>query len=102
MAVEKIYHCEAKLRVLPIIDGNYRYEWRSKPVRDILEKGRGEIRCKECHGSVRLHGKNVEHGPAPHAEHLHRQDSEFCRAGHYFRKAGKSDDQHRLSLMPVV
>ena len=55
MSEEKIYHCEARVRMLPVTGGDYRLEWMSKPVRESLEKSKGEIRCKECHGAVRLH-----------------------------------------------
>jgi hypothetical protein len=102
MSDEKIYQCEAKVKILSEAKGEYKLEWRSKPILDVLGKAVEEIRCKECHGAVRLHGRNVAHGPAPHAEHRHRRDSENCRAGHYFRQAGKTDDEHRESSNPVL
>jgi hypothetical protein len=48
---------------------------------------------------VRLHGKHVEHGPAPHVEHRSRQDSEYCPTGMYFRQ--NPGRLPRLSGMPV-
>ena len=100
MSIEKIYECEAKVKIVTAVKGKYRREWRSKAVLDVLDKVVTDIRCKECHGAFRLH-QTVAHGPTPHVEHRHRKDSESCRAGHYFRQANKTDDQHRESLNPV-
>lgn len=55
-----------------------------------------DIRCMHCHGSVRVHKRQVEHGPADHVEHRSRQDSERCRAGVHFQGA------HQMSLNPVL
>jgi hypothetical protein len=94
---EKIYECE--VRKLFKIDGVKEWRWVARPVKDALSEGVTEFRCKECHGAVKLHGKNVEHGPAPHVEHKSKQDSEYCSLGIYFRR--NPGREPRLSLMPV-
>src|SRR6266404_641054 len=58
---EKIYHCE--VRKLYRIDGIKERKWVEMPVKKALEEGATEFRCKDCHGAVKLHGKNVTHGP---------------------------------------
>ncbi len=55
-----------------------------------------DIRCTHCHGAVRVHRKQADHGPIDHVEHLSRQDSENCRGGHYF------SGEHRMSSEPVT
>lgn len=94
---EKIYECEAKKLV--IRNGIKVREWKALPVREVIEENLSEYRCKACHGRVRLHGKHIKNGPAPHAEHLSKQDSEYCPMGIYFRKT--PGRQPRLSLQPV-
>jgi hypothetical protein len=95
---ERIYECEVKKLFLR--EGAKKWGWVLMPVADALRDGATEFRCKDCHGSVKLHGKNVPHGPAPHVEHKSRQDFEYCPSGFYFR-------QHpgrvaRLSFNPVA
>src|SRR6266508_1364943 len=82
--VEKIYSCEAKK--LFVHEGHKRWNWITMAVADAITDGVKEFRCKDCHGAVKLHGKNVQHGPAPHVEHKSKQDSEYCPAGMYFRQ----------------
>jgi len=95
---ETIYECEVKKLFLR--DGTKRWEWVVMPVADAIRNGATEFRCKDRHGSVRLHGKHVAHGPAPHVEHKSRQDSEHCPAGFYFRQCpGRAA---RLSVQPVA
>src|SRR6266700_647378 len=96
-AKEKIYECEVKK--LFKVDGNKEWRWVARPVKDALSEGVSEFRCKDCHGAVKLHGKHVAHGPAPHVEHKSRQDSENRPAGFYFRQ--HPEREARLSLMPV-
>jgi hypothetical protein len=76
---------------------NRKSEWRWKEVRvsDAIGASAGSIRCKYCHGAVRIHQQQVEHGPQDHVEHLSRQDSEFCQGGFHFK------GEHRLSTRPV-
>jgi hypothetical protein len=94
---EKIYSCE--VRKLFVRAGEKRSEWVIVSVADAIRDSATHFRCKDCHGAVRLHGRNVQHGPAPHIEHRSRQDSEYCPAGMYFRQhPGRVP---RKSLMPV-
>jgi hypothetical protein len=69
-------------------------------VTEALQGKASEVRCAECHGAVRLHGRHVAHGPTPHAEHRSRQDSEYCPVGHYFKQA--SGRTPRMSSQPVT
>jgi len=94
---EKIYKCEAKKPVMH--NGVKVREWRVVAVREVIEEKLSEYRCKDCHGRVRLHGKRVKDGPAPHAEHFSKQDSEYCPMGMYFRQ--NPGRQPRLFLQPV-
>ena len=81
-------------------DGKKVKEWVVRSVADALKDGVTDFRCKDCHGAVKLHGRHVKHGPAPHVEHKSRQDSEYCLAGFYFRQnPGRAA---RLSLLPVA
>ena len=76
-------------------DGIRSYEWSEATVVDIADGSSFKIRCLYCHGEVRIHRQQVEHGPADHVEHRSRRDSEGCKGGHYFLGA------HRLSDSPV-
>jgi hypothetical protein len=94
---EKIYSCEVKK--LFVRDGERVWEWVIAEVADAIRDEATQFRCKDCFGAVRLHGKHVENGPAPHVEHKSRQDSEYCPAGMYFRRhPGRVP---KLSSMPV-
>lgn len=95
--LEKMYECEVKKLFLR--DGRKREEWTAVPVADAIRENAARYRCKHCHGAVRLHGRNVQHGPSPHAEHKSRQDSEYCPTGIYFRR--NPGRLPRLSLHPV-
>ena|ERR1700736_5870129 len=80
----KIYECEVKKLFKK--DGLNEWRWVVRLVKDAISDGVTEFRCKDCHGAVKLLGKNVAHGPSPHVEHKSRQDSEYCPAGIYFRQ----------------
>jgi hypothetical protein len=80
---EKMYEYEVKKLFMRA--GGKRLGWVIATVADAIRDGATEYRCKDCHGAVKLHGKHVQHGPAPHVEHKSRQDSEYCPAGMYFR-----------------
>lgn len=73
-------------------------EWRWVEVKASRVAGvsRDQLRCMHCHGQVRLHRQQVEHGPEDHLEHRSRQDSQHCRGGHYF-----DGGEHRMSTQPV-
>jgi len=59
-----------------------------------------ELRCKDCHGALKLQGKLLLDEAAPHVVHKSRQDSEYCPAGIYFRLS-KDGRLPRLSLKPL-
>ena len=95
---DRIYKCEIKR--LFIRNGEKRSEWKRVSVTEALATKPTDVRCAECHGKVRLHGRNVTHGPTPHAEHRSRQDSEYRPAGHYFKQnPGRTP---RMSANPVI
>jgi hypothetical protein len=94
---EKIYQCEVK-KLFRRGDRNVS-EWVPMTVAEALLCGVTDFRCKDCHGAVKLHGRHVAHGPAPHVEHRSRQDSEYCPAGYYFRQ--HTERKPRLSEHPV-
>jgi hypothetical protein len=94
---DRIYECEVKRSF--IRNGEKVRDWKRVPVTEALEANVSEVRCADCHGAVRLHGRHVAHGPTPHAEHRSKQDSEYCPAGHYFKQSpGRTP---RLSGNPV-
>jgi len=78
------------------------HDWKTVPVRDAIERetSKKDVRCKGCHGRVKLLSKHVDVGNAPHAVHHSRQDSSYCPLGFYFKQA-KDGREPRLSLMPV-
>ena len=88
MAVEreKIYECEVKRRRVKV-GGGYEPFWKVKNLAEALVDADTEFRCKDCYGAIKLFRTHKAGGPAPHAEHKERQDSEYCAAGMYFRKA---------------
>jgi len=95
---EKIYSCEVKKLFLR--NGIKRREWAKAVVADAIRDEATEFRCKDCHGAVRLRGKLVKDGSAPHIEHKSRQDSEYCAAGMYFRQ--HPEREPRMSESPVA
>lgn len=98
MASDQIYEVEVK-KSFRDPGGVVTLRWVVKPVADVIADELTNYRCKECHGKVRLHGRHVQHGPAPHAEHCSRQDSEYCPLGIYFRQdPGRTP---RLSGNPI-
>jgi hypothetical protein len=74
--------------------------WVEMPVAKAIEEGATKFRCKDCHGAVKLLGRHVAHGPAPHTVHRSRQDSEYCPSGFYFRQ--NPEREPRLSSNPVL
>ena len=88
---------ECAKRTLYQRDGDKVWAWKVVKVTDLDDSvSSRDIRCAHCEGKVRLHRQQVEHGPQDHVEHYSRNDSEGCRAGHYF--AGT----HRTSANPVI
>jgi hypothetical protein len=94
MATGKMYECEVK--TLFKIKGVRQWRWIVKPVTALVSGQHPDYRCMHCHGEVRVHKQQVDHGPGDHVEHMHRPDSEGCQGGNYFKGV------HRLSQHPVV
>lgn len=89
-----MYECEVKKPFK--LAGTNTWLWKTVAVASLGSTPQdGGIRCRHCHGRVRVHKQQVAHGPADHVEHLRRQDSENCLGGHHFKGA------HRLSDEPV-
>ena len=86
--------CDKK--TLFLRDGMKVEDWKEVGV-SILTSGaaKGQIRCKHCHGAVRVHKRQKLDGPVDHVEHLSRQDSERCKGGVYFKGT------HQMSSCPV-
>lgn len=97
---EKIYECEVKRRKRRESGTGYEPFWKVKSVQEALDDNDTEFRCKDCHGALKLHRRKVAHGPASHAEHLTRSDSEYCATGMYFQKA-TDEREPRMSASPV-
>jgi hypothetical protein len=94
---DNIYECEAKKLMMQ--DGVKTREWRTARVIDVIQDELDEYRCKDCKGRIKLFRKHAANAPAPHAVHVSRQDSEYCRSGYYFRQnPGRT---HRMSEHPV-
>ena len=95
---DEIYQVEVKKRFRTADEQN-ELRWVVRPVAEVIMAAAVEYRCKDCGGKVRLHGKHVPNGPASHAEHMSRQDSEYCPVGMHFRQnSGRSP---RRSHNPV-
>lgn len=93
MSSELMLKCEQ--RKLFKVDGGKIRKWVEVEASQLTSGEQPDIRCIHCHGKVRVHRQQVEHGPRDHVEHRSRQDSENCRGGHYFK------GDHRMSLQPV-
>lgn len=95
MPYDMMLTCEK--RTLYKIGGAYEKRWKEVPVAEAVGTAPGDLRCVHCGGEVRLHHRKVTTttGPQDHAEHRRRQDSEGCKAGHYFK------GEHRRSATPI-
>lgn len=88
---DDMYECEVKK--LFKLNGVNTWQWKAVPVTSLGGTPKdGGIRCRHCHGRVRVHKQGVAHGPADHVEHLRRADSESCLGGHYFMGTHRSSD----------
>ena len=96
----RLYECEVKRRRLRA-GGGYEPFWKVKTISEALVDGDTEFRCKECHGEVKLHKRNMASGPQAHAEHKSKADSEYCSEGMYFQEANDGRAP-RLSSQPVA
>ncbi|HWB32875.1 MAG TPA: hypothetical protein VG714_06860 [Acidobacteriaceae bacterium] len=95
----KLYECEVKRRRVRA-GGGYEPFWKVKSVGEALDDADTEFRCKDCFGEVKLFRRHKAGGPAPHAEHKRREDSEYCIAGIYYRNATDGREP-RPSAHPV-
>jgi hypothetical protein len=89
MANQKIYECEVKKWVNDPTTGKRVREWIVMPVERALQLADVSIRCKKCHGGIRLHKAGPNGIPRAHAEH--RQRHRGCPLGDCF------DGEFRLS-----
>ena len=96
---EKIYECEVKRRRVAA-GGGYEPFWKTKTVADAVSDSDTEFRCKDCHGEVKIMGKNSKTGAAPFVEHKVVADSEYCANGMLFRKSTDGREP-RHSAKPV-
>src|SRR5207249_11387968 len=62
---DRIYECEVKRTFMR--NGEKVRDWKRVPVTDALADKSSDVRCAECHGAVKLHGRHVAHGPTLHA-----------------------------------
>ncbi len=90
----KLYECEVKRRRLKD-GGGYEPFWKTKNVGEALADADTEFRCKDCGGELKLFRTHKVGGPAPHAEHKSRQDSEYCPTGMHFKKATDGREPRR-------
>ena len=97
--LEKIYECEVKRRRVAA-KGGYEPFWKVKNVGEAVIDGDTEFRCKDCHGSIKLHKQRVQNGAAAYVEHAWKPDSEYCPAGLLF-KAASDGRESRFSDSPV-
>jgi hypothetical protein len=102
MAVEreKMYECEVRRRRIKA-GGGYEPYWKIKNVATALADEDTDFRCKHCFGEVKLFRSHKVGGPAPHTEHKRREDSEYCIAGMYFKRATDGREA-RSSTNPVA
>ena len=89
---ERMYVCEVKAAYQTPTGVELR--WKRSEVE--LTADADQVRCAHCGGAVRVHRKRKPDGVRDHVEHRSRQDSESCKAGHYFKGV------HAQSLFPVL
>lgn len=92
MPHDLMLQCEQRREYL--INGKHEWRWKQVSVSEVAS-GSKDIRCRHCHGAVRVHRQKVAHGPQDHVEHLSHQDSTGCKGGIHF------DGNHRKSLQPI-
>lgn len=91
-SADRMYVCEVKASFQT--PSGVELRWKTTEVE--LTSDTDEVRCAHCAGAVRVHRKRKPDGVRDHVEHRSRQDSEHCKAGHYFLGV------HRQSLSPVL
>ena len=96
---EKMNECEVRRRRIKA-GGGYEPYWKVKSIVDALADEDTEFRCKDCHGPVKLMGRNGKNGAVPYVEHKLSVDAEFCSSGMLFKKATDGREP-RFSAQPV-
>jgi len=96
---EKMYECEVRRRRLKA-GGGYEAFWKVKNVAVALSDADTEFRCKDCHGAVKILGRNGKPGTVAFVEHKLPADAEFCPSGLLFKKATDGREP-KLSEHPV-
>ena len=96
---EKIYECEVKRRRVAA-RGGYEPFWKVKNVGEAVIDGDTEFRCKDCHGSLKLHKLRVQNGAAAYVEHTSKHDSAYCPGSMHFL-AATDGRAMRFSEAPV-
>lgn len=77
-------------------DGVKAWRWVDVSVAELSPDDGKELRCKHCHGEVKMPKQKAAQAPPAHIEHKRRADSENCEGGtHYL-------GFHRLSIHPVT
>lgn len=97
---DKIYECAVQRRRLAT-GGGYEFFWKTKSIEDTIVDADQKFRCKDCDGEVKIFRRHVANGAAPHAEHKHKTDAEYCPSGAYFRQATDGREPRR-STNPVL
>lgn len=77
------FRCEVKRPF--IVNGVKVMQWKEMPVSKVDDDQ--IIRCRACHGQVRIHRQKKPDGVPDHVEHhgpSSHDDSEHCSLGHFF------------------
>ncbi len=89
-----MFECERK--TLFQVDGKRELRWMVKSASSIPEGGVStDIRCRHCHGRLRIVKQKSDADPPDHVAHFRRKDSEACRGSADFKGV------HQRSLEPV-
>jgi hypothetical protein len=95
---EKLFECEVKRRRVRA-SGGYEPFWKVKSVIDLMLDEDTEIRCKDCHGALKLYKRHTA-GAISHVQHKLKSDSEYCAGSQVFLNATDGRTA-RLSSHPV-
>lgn len=86
-----MYECEVKV---PFVEnGTKVLRWKVKPVTALTSGVQRGIRCKHCHGEVRVHKQQIAEGPEDHVEHTSRDDAQHCPGSPLFRGSARRSQQ---------
>jgi hypothetical protein len=74
-------------------------DWVVTPVSEVpLDTKNSSVRCRHCHGPVKVHRKKKPTGIEDHVEHKAGKNVEHC-LGYYKFVAGS---EHQMSSNPVI